>query len=214
MDDTQAIAAVRGGETEAFRFLVERHQNRVFGVIHRLTGDLDLTEELAQEAFVRAYRGLPTFRGESGFGTWVVQIAIHAARDAAKNRNKLSLVSLEDNPALGESVGAVADTRPEYDPLEQLAAKELEIRLERNIHSLPPLYREAFVLRIIEERDYEEIAQLTGDSVGSLKVRVHRARGMLKDDLSRRVPNRQVSGQVPSPSRKMGLQGGDEEANR
>ena len=67
MDDTQAIAAIRAGDTDAFRYLVERHQNRVFGVICRLTDDRDLAEEIAQEAFVRAYRGLPSFRGDSSF---------------------------------------------------------------------------------------------------------------------------------------------------
>jgi RNA polymerase sigma-70 factor (ECF subfamily) len=213
MDDTQAIAAIRAGDTEAFRYLVERHQNRVFGVICRLTDDRDLAEEIAQEAFVRAYRGLPSFRGDSSFSTWVVQIAVHAARDAAKSRSRISTVSLEDSPAMGESVGTVADARPEYDPLEQLAARELEDRLERSIHGLPTLYREAFVLRIIEELDYEEISHLTGSSVGSLKVRVHRARGMLKDELSESGPDWQAGERDSSLSRKTGRQIGDEGAS-
>ena len=83
-EDTPIVEAVRAGDREAFRILVERHQDKVFSVLHRITNDPDRVEELAQEAFMRAYQGIQSFRGESQFGTWLVQIAVYAARDFNK----------------------------------------------------------------------------------------------------------------------------------
>jgi RNA polymerase sigma-70 factor (ECF subfamily) len=184
LDDVESVAAVRSGDREAFRFLVERHQHRLYGVLRRMTGDPGLAEELTQESFVRAFRGLRSFRGDSSFGTWLVQIAIHAVRDSAKHERKRSEVPLEDDQMAGCVGNPLVETRAEYDPFERLAGLELESRLEGCISHLPPLYREAFTLKVVEDLDYDEIAQLTGDNVGSLKVRVHRARGMLRERLS------------------------------
>lgn len=187
-EDAQIVAAVRAGDTEAFRTLVERHQDKVYGVLRRLTNDPDRAEELAQEAFMRAYQGIQNFRGDSQFGTWLVQIAVYAARDFYKRERRAQVISLEEYQ---ETVGAAAEqreTRSGFDPLENLSERELVEQLERAMESLPLAYREVFTLRVVEELDYEEIARITGDSVGSLKVRLHRARTLLKQFMEDRPP--------------------------
>ena len=188
LEDAQIVEAVRAGDTEAFRILVERHQDKVYGVLRRLTNDPDQAEELAQEAFMRAYQGIQSFRGDSQFGTWLVQIAVYAARDFYKRERRGQVISLEE---FQERVGAAAEfpeTRSGFDPLENLSERELVERLERAMENLPPAYREVFTLRVIEELGYDEIARITRDSVGSLKVRLHRARTLLKQFMEDQPP--------------------------
>jgi RNA polymerase sigma-70 factor (ECF subfamily) len=181
--DESIVRAVQTGDTDAFARLVDRHKERVFAMLVRLTGDSQAAEELAHETFVRAYRGLGGFRGDSSVGTWLVQIAIHLARDRVRERARSKTVSLE---ALIEREGdatVFAETRPQYDPLAELEGRETTERFETALSELPPSYREAFVLFHLQGMPYEAIAETTGDSVGSLKVRVHRARKLLKEKL-------------------------------
>jgi RNA polymerase sigma-70 factor (ECF subfamily) len=149
----------------------------------RLSGDRDAAEELAHEAFVKAYRGLGGFRGDAQFGTWVIQIALHLARDRIRQQQRRTIVSLEELKEQHENASALVETRPSFDPVQALDDKELKDRFETALQELPPSYREVFVLHHLEDVPYEEIAQATGDSVGSLKVRAHRARKLLKESL-------------------------------
>lgn len=181
--DLTDVRAVQAGESESFRYLVERHKDRVYGVLMRLTADPQLAEELAQEAFVRAYRGLGAFRGESRFGTWLVQIAVNLARDHMRSRKRDVVVSLDALVERDGDAEFLEDKRPQYDPLAEISERELRRRFEEALESLPPGYREVFVLRHIQNISYEDIQKMTGDSVGSLKVRAHRARKILKEIL-------------------------------
>ncbi len=188
MDDRSIIARVLAGDTEAYRHLVDRYKDRVHGVLVRTTGDPALAAELAQDAFVKAYRSLESFRGEAAFGTWVVQIGIHGARDHFRRRKReadrgvVSLEAwLEDR---GETIPA-ASGADDPDALTVLERGEIADRLEEELERLPDAYRTVFVLKHVEGWSYEAIAETTGDSVGSLKVRAHRARKMLKEALSR-----------------------------
>jgi len=177
------VQAVRAGDTQAFAGLVHRHQDRLFAILLRLTGDPAAAEDLAQDAFVRAYRGLARFRGEAAFGTWLIQIAINLARDRVRERMRKRTVSLDALLERDADSPLFADSRPGTDPLAFLSERDLVDRLESALAELPPAYREAFVLRHIEDMPYEAIATATGHSVGSLKVRVHRARKLLKERL-------------------------------
>jgi RNA polymerase sigma-70 factor (ECF subfamily) len=187
MDDGTIITKIREGDREAYRLLVDNHRDRVFGILVRMTADRDLAAELTQEAFVKAYLKLESFRGDSSFGTWVVQIAIHAARDVFRRhrRDKLhGVVSLEE--FLEQSaVRQIPADRNQRDALSQLQLNETGDRLEKEIDALPAPYREVFVLKHVEGWSFERISETTGDSVGSLKVRAHRARRMLRDALTR-----------------------------
>lgn len=185
-EDARIVERVVAGDTEAFRILIERHQDKVYGVLRRLTNDPDRAEELAQEAFMRAFQGIRDFRGDSQFGTWMVQIAVYAARDSYKRERRAQVISLEEYEDTAGRASEFRETRSGFDPLENLSERELSERLEQALENLPPAYREVFVLRVVEELEYEQIAQITGDSVGSLKVRLHRARALLKQSLEDR----------------------------
>lgn len=180
--DAELVDRTRAGDTRAFAVLVERHAGRVRSTLLRLVGDPDRADDLAQDAFLRAYRGLADFRGDARFGTWIIQIAVHAARDALRqSKRRSNVVSLDE---LRDRQVVQADPPDHHawsDPSDLVSDHELADRLARALAGLPPSYREVFVLRHQRELSYEEIAEITGDSIGSLKVRAHRARQMLKE---------------------------------
>jgi len=190
-EDARLVEAVRAGDREAFRILVERHQNKVYGVLRRLTNDPDRAEELAQEAFMRAYQGIDGFRGDSQFGTWMVQIAVYVARDLYRHQKRAQVISLEEYQETSGQAAELRETRSGSDPFENLSERELVARLERALKDVPRAYREVFTLRVIEGFDYEEIAEITGNSVGSLKVRLHRTRIRLKQLLEEGLPGQE-----------------------
>jgi RNA polymerase sigma-70 factor (ECF subfamily) len=183
--DEIIVRAVQNGDTEAFAGLVERHKDPVYGMLVRLTGDPDSAEELAQETFVRAFRGIGKFRGESRFGTWLIQIAVHLARDRVRERQRLrqKIVSLDELIERDADSPVLTEARHQYDPLAEVSERDLMRRFEESLHELPASYREVFLLHHVQGLSYDEIARITGDSVGSLKVRTHRARKLLKEML-------------------------------
>jgi RNA polymerase sigma-70 factor (ECF subfamily) len=183
-DEAQLIQSAREGDHDAFHELIRRYQGPLFGVLVRLVGDPGLAEELAQEAFVRAYRSLPGFREEARFGTWLVQIGIHAARDHRRRaRRRANVVSLEELRDAGRLEGDPADLRPEADPQAALEGREAGRILGEALLRLPEQYREVLALKHFQGWSYEEIARLTGDTVGTLKVRAHRARHLVRQEM-------------------------------
>jgi RNA polymerase sigma-70 factor (ECF subfamily) len=179
--DEKIVREVQTGRTEAFSHLVNRHKDKVYAILLRLVRDPDAAEELAQETFVRAWRGIGGFRGQALFGTWLVQIAIHLARDRMRERRRSRTVSLDELLDKTADDAMLADTRSRRDPLAEIDERDMVKRVESALGDLPPSYREVFVLHHIEDVPYEEIARLTGDSIGSLKVRAHRARKLLRE---------------------------------
>jgi RNA polymerase sigma-70 factor (ECF subfamily) len=182
--DDPILQAVRAGRTEAFADIVNRHKDTVYGMLARLVRDPHVAEELAQETFVRAWRGLAGFRGQALFGTWLIQIAIHLARDRMREVRRNRTVSLDELLERSTDDSVLLDARSRRDPLEDLADRDMVERLEAALNDLPPDYREVFVLHHVEDIPYEQIAAMTGDSVGSLKVRAHRARKLLREAIS------------------------------
>lgn len=182
-DDDTIIRAVRSGRPDEFAGLVDRHKDGVYGTLMRLTGDRQLAEELAHETFVRAYRSLDSFRGDAQFGTWLTRIAINLARDHVRDLTRARTVSLDAALERDPDSPVFVEQRPGSDPSSAVDSRDLLGRLEAALQELPPLYREAFVLHYVEEMPYENMASATGDSVGSLKVRVHRARKLLREKL-------------------------------
>ena len=186
--DRAAVAAVRSGDTEAFRGLVDRHKSRVYGILLSLVGDDDLAEELAQETFVKAFTGIGNFREDAAFGTWLVQIAIHGARDHRRRMSRLRqrrVVSLEALREAKRYELEPADTRRSADPRTRVESREEESLVREALEQLPPEYKEVLVLKHFDGWSFEEIAESTGDTVGTLKVRAHRARRMLRDALEK-----------------------------
>ena len=182
-NDIRIVRSVQEGQTEAFAGLVDRHSKRVYAVLMRLVADPQTAEELAQETFVRAYQGLANFRGESRFGTWLVQIAVNLARDHIRGRQRSRFESLDAALERNPDHPVFVDSRSQSNPLSELYEKEMIKQFEIALAELPPSYREVFVLHHLNNMSYEDIAETTQDSVGSLKVRAHRARKLLKERL-------------------------------
>ena len=133
---------------------------------------------------MRAFRGLADFRRESSFGTWLIQIGIHAARDRMRSVRRHGTVSLEElrdgrHPRL-----ELVDTSPAADPGHEIEVEEERSLMRTALAGLPPEYREVLVLKHFEGWAYAEIASVTGDSVGTLKVRAYRARQLLRERLT------------------------------
>lgn len=177
-DEVQALLGrAREGDTEAYGRLVLAYQDRVFGLVFRSVRDADTAEELTQDVFIKAFRSLGGFRGESKFTTWLYRIAVnicHDQRESLAARTRSRETSLDDpNPAAADAAASAG--RPD----EVVEAQEMASSFEAGLGALEPMYREAFLLRHGEDRTYEEIAEILGISVSNAKVRVHRAREML-----------------------------------
>jgi RNA polymerase sigma-70 factor (ECF subfamily) len=191
-DDGSVVTAVKAGDTEAFRVLVDRHKARLFAVLMTLTGDRDVAEDLAQESFVRAFTGLGNYRADACFGTWLIQIAIHAARDhrrRAQRERRRSPLSLDELPESQRESAEVAVARDGDDPSAHVQASEEANMLQGALIRLPPEYREVLLLKHFEGWSYEAIGRLSEESAGTVKVRAHRARRMLRDILRQMDPS-------------------------
>lgn len=164
---------VLDGDPEAFAGVVRRHGGRLVALCARLTGDRGLGEELAQEALARAFAALASWRGESGFKPWLTRVAVNACRDWQKAGARAERPAELDPAALATTL----------DPEREVAGRELRDALAAAIARLAPANREAFVLFHVEGLPYEEIRAITGVSVTALKVRVHRARQRLREEL-------------------------------
>jgi RNA polymerase sigma-70 factor (ECF subfamily) len=170
MDDDALVARTLAGELDAFAVLVERHRESVFRLAARLVGP-DEAGDVAQDAFLRAFHKLSSFRRESSFRAWLMRIAHNAAVNALARRRPVPIGELpEPDPA--ESPGKASSSAPAA----HLEERERRERLALKLRALPPAHRAVLVLRDLEGLSYEEIAQITEAPLGSVKGRLHRAR--------------------------------------
>jgi RNA polymerase sigma-70 factor (ECF subfamily) len=183
-DEAQMIAAILGGESQLFHELIRPYERRVYMMtLSFLKNEAD-AEDAAQEAFLKAYRNLGSFRGEAKFGTWLVSIALNEARSRIRHRNTIKMESL-DEPSDSEGHVSPALLRDWKEiPSEALERKEVRFMLEEAVTSLPLIYREVFQLRDVEQLNVNEAATALGISIGAVKVRLHRARMMLQKILA------------------------------
>jgi RNA polymerase sigma-70 factor (ECF subfamily) len=182
IDDVDAalVARAKGGDPKAFEMLVVKYQRRIERLIARMVRDVDLVQDIAQESFIRAYRALPQFRGDSAFYTWLYRIAVNTAKKA--------LVDLKRDPLVTESARAGMNddddetSRNEREltdgetPDAVLASKEIAQTVNAAIEALSEDLRQAITLREIEGLSYEEIAELMNCPIGTVRSRIFRAR--------------------------------------
>jgi RNA polymerase sigma-70 factor (ECF subfamily) len=185
-EDLALIELVLAGDRRAFEPLVRKHERRVFRVAMAVLGNVEDAEEAMQDAFIKAYRHLDQFRRESRFTTWLTRIAVNEALQ--KRQARKDFVSLDDSRDIPERAEEqIAPRRSEAwraDPEKLYGKQELRQIIENAVQSLPAIYREAFVLRDIEEMSAEESAEAIGITVGALKSRLLRARLMMREALA------------------------------
>jgi RNA polymerase sigma-70 factor, ECF subfamily len=177
--DQLLVERAQRGDQAAFEMLVVKYQRRVERLIGRMVRDVDLVQDIAQEAFIRAYRALPQFRGESAFYTWLYRIAVNTA--------KRMLLELKRDPLVVQSALQTGDDGEETFALENelsdsatpeavLASKEIANTVNAAIEALSEDLRQAVVLREIEGLSYEEIADVMNCPIGTVRSRIFRAR--------------------------------------
>jgi RNA polymerase sigma-70 factor (ECF subfamily) len=167
-EDRQMVARARDGDADAFEELVRLHSGPVFRMLTRVIGDPTAAEDAAQEAFVRAWRALPTFRAEAKFSTWLYRIAMNEAYRLLAREQRQPTLPFDD------VLHQVPDLSA--DPLASVQHAELEARLEQAIAQLPAQYRVCVVLRDIESLTNEEAAEVLGLNLRNFKSRLHRGR--------------------------------------
>jgi len=171
------VARACRGDQEAFRLIFERYSRPVISFIYDLVGNRELAEELTQETFVRAFRSLGTLRAETKLSTWLFGIAKNVAREAQRGRARHNdHVGLED-----QSVLDLRDSEPV--PVDRVLGKELNELIRRSLALLDDDKRLVFTLKVFQQCSYEEIAEITGFSMGKLKTDLHRAR----EEMRRRI---------------------------
>lgn len=181
-DDRTNLARAQGGDTQAFELLVERHRDRVFGLASHLLRSESEAAEVTQETFVAAWRGLANFRGDAEVGTWLHRIAgnfclmrLRKQKTRDKVEEPLAGPLFSDRGTLAEQV---ADWAPSAEG--QVLGAELRRAIQQATDALPDSYRQVFLLRDIDGLSYEEIAEIIGETVSTVKSRLHRARLALR----------------------------------
>jgi len=175
MDDPALVEALRSGDPQAPRLLIERYQGVVFGLCYRMMNHRQDAEDVTQETFVRALRGMAGFDDTRPISPWLLEIAANRCRTALSRRARKPMPA---NAGLAEDV---ADPRAGLADPDDLAAE-----LERALRELRPQYRLVFVLFHEQNLSYEEIARVVTRPIGTVKTWLHRARAQLAEDLSRR----------------------------
>ena len=177
--DAALIERVKLGDVKAFEMLVVKYQRRIERLIGRMVRDVDLVPDIAQETFIRAYRAIPQFRGESAFYTWLYRIAVNTAKKA--------LMELKRDPLITETARASRDDDDETSRVENelsdgetpdavLASKQIAAAVNLAIDGLSEELRQAITLREIEGLSYEEIAEMMDCPIGTVRSRIFRAR--------------------------------------
>jgi RNA polymerase sigma-70 factor (ECF subfamily) len=192
--DALLVERVKRGDKRAFELLVVKYQRRVERLVGRMVRDTHLVQDITQESFIRAYRALPSFRGDSAFYTWLYRIAVNTAKKA--------LVDLKRDPVISESSLAGADdgeetSRPEATltdaetPDAVLASKEIAAAVNAAVEALSEDLRQAITLREIEGLSYEEIADVMNCPIGTVRSRIFRAREAIAARLKPLLDTRQ-----------------------
>lgn len=182
--DIGLVEECRKGDSSAFDELVRRYKDRVYGVVYRFLGNREDALDVSQEVFVRAYRGIDGFRGNAKVYTWLYSIAANLARNRLRDSGRLGRNMGTSLELLNESAPGVADSMVQQTtPRENAITGETQEVLQQCLSELPEHYRLAFVLRTVEDLSYDEIAEVMGCPVGTVKSRLNQARQMLRDRL-------------------------------
>ena len=188
--DAAFVRAVQGGDMAAFDQLVIKHKDKLFNMVYWLLGDYQETNDCAQEIFIRVFKSIKKFRFQSSFSTWLYRIAINTCKNRRKSsayRWKKRTISLEnpENPNQDNRSYEIQNGSPS--PENRLEKKERIMLIRKAINALPQEQNRVIVMRDIQGLSYQEIADITGLNLGTVKSRLARARLELKNKLNGRI---------------------------
>ncbi len=183
LSDQDVVRHAVQGREAAYRELIRRYQRPVFSLVYRMVRDRELAEDLAQETFIKVLNAIDSYRPEYKFSSWIFKIANNAAIDQLRRRG-LNTLSLDGSPH-AESADAIEATTLQIsdgaeNQLDEVASRELGSQIELAINQLRPEYRSCIILRHIDGRPYEEIAEMLDLPLGTVKTYIHRARNELR----------------------------------
>ena len=178
--DAELVARAKDADSQAFSELVSRYQKTVYRIILRMVKSPDDADDLTQDTFVRAYRGLKTFKEEFDFHPWLYRIAVNQAINFLNKRKRQAAVDLDDVPETDVKQGPEPES-----PIQSASRQELLSHLEEALEQLPEEQRTVFLLRVQEGLSYEEIAQVMETPKGTVMSRLARARMALRKFLKR-----------------------------
>jgi RNA polymerase sigma-70 factor, ECF subfamily len=178
------IATILAGEIQLYHELVRPYERSVYVMaLSYMKNEAD-AEDVAQEAFVRAFRKLSSFRAESKFSTWLISITINEARTRLRSQALVRMESLDQLPDEDKGISPALLRDWREIPSETVERDEVRVLIQRAVEQLPDIYRQVFVLRDVEELTISETAEVLNISIPSVKVRLHRARMMLQKQLA------------------------------
>lgn len=183
--DQELIAESVSGQTQAFDTLMLRYQDRLYNALTQILRNREDARDVVQEAFVMAWKKLETFRGESGFYSWLFRVAYNVAM-SRQRKKRLPTTSIDHQPTSGAATPV--DHHQEAQPSYRIETIERQQLVRTALENLPEEYRTVLVLKEIENFKYEQIAQIVDVPLGTVRSRIHRARGMLKENLLKLLP--------------------------
>jgi RNA polymerase sigma-70 factor (ECF subfamily) len=179
--DEQLVEACLGGEVAAFDILVDRWQRKIRGAVYRVVRSEEEAQDICQEAFLKAFRGLGSFKRESRFSSWLYQIAINLSRDRLRRRKTRNWVSLDDV----EETAVAGSHRAPAEAERFIEVLEIQERVARAVAALPDDQREAVILKEYQGLTFPEIAEIQGVPVSTVKTRLYRGLSVLRERLVR-----------------------------
>jgi RNA polymerase sigma-70 factor, ECF subfamily len=183
-DEVALIAAILAGDSQFYHELIRPYERTVYMTALSLMKNEADAEEIAQEAFLKAFRKISTFRAESKFGTWLISIVINEARARLRRQAIVPMESIDDTSDQGTGISPALLRDWREIPLQAVEQKEIREMLQGAVLNLPDIYRQVFLLRDVEELSVAETAEALAISVPAVKVRLHRARILLQKQLS------------------------------
>lgn len=187
--DAQLVALARGGDYSAYEVLVRRYQRRIYALVYNMTSNKEDTEDLVQDVFVKAYRVLHGFKGNSSFYTWIYRIAVNRTINFLhKRKRRGSSVSLDDVDQAVERDPALVELRSRESPVRDVSISELQNKLNAALQTLSEDHRTVVVMHDIQGMQHAEIASILNCSEGTVRSRLFYARKQLQHELAEYAP--------------------------
>jgi len=187
-EDTTLVQETLSGSQVSFQLLIERYQERIFGLVRHYTRSTVEVEDIVQDTFIKAYHRLETFQHQSSFSTWLYRIAVNTALDFLKRLGRNPVRAVEDPEVVGTIAGPLGTPRSIAAPDAELEREEIARITHQVLEEIPEIFRTVLILREFEEMAYQDMADLLGISIGTVESRLFRARARFKETLVRLHP--------------------------